>query len=474
MNLLERLIARSPWWIDQGWAHDDRSLKKVRSASFSFRHLEAEFRRPENLRPGSVSIVRGPRQVGKTTELKLLVNDLLSAGTNPRNIAYYPCDDIIHFRELMELISTFARTVQIQGGPGYLLLDEITAVKNWSRAVKSLVDAGDLENIYLLLTGSSAVEIKRGYERMPGRRGYGFDRAFLPMTFADFCRAFNTTHPAVSLNDLLADESSFLMYEMEVTGQKSRFVELLNKYLEWGGFPMVVADIVKSGSVTAETIDVYRSVMFSEFEKQRKNVSLVLGLMRKLYTVLGAPVSYNSLTRDTGCHSNAIVQDYIEIFNAAFLGFVLPCIDLIHRRPYPKREKKFYAIDPILWKITADSAGLPSINEAVLAEQAVAVHLVRPVADTWARFGSTEGLYYFRSRKGKEVDFVFFDAPDGMPFGVEVKYQSRVSGWDEQSIAKGIGKGILVTRDSFKWGGVCHIPVWAFLLLENESHHGGM
>jgi hypothetical protein len=27
----------------------------------------------------------------------------------------------------------------------------------------------------------------------------------------------------------------------------------------------------------------------------------------------------------------------------------------------------------------------------------------------------------------------------------------------------------LVTRDSFKWGKVCHIPLWAFLLLSMEE-----
>jgi len=145
---------------------------------------------------------------------------------------------------------------------------------------------------------------------------------------------------------------------------------------------------------------------------------------------------------------------------------MVPCIDLVHHRPYPKREKKFYAIDPVLWKITAEGAGLPAVQEAVLAEQSVAVHLTRPLADRWAELGSLEELYYFRSRKGKEVDFVTFGIPDGAPFGVEVKYQTRVSGWDEQSISKGIGNGILVTRDSFKWGRVCHIPVWAFLLLD--------
>ena len=80
-----------------------------------------------------------------------------------------------------------------------------------------------------------------------------------------------------------------------------------------------------------------------------------------------------------------------------------------------------------------------------------------------------DSLYYWRSRKGKEVDFVFYLAQGTEPFGVEVKYQGRLSGWDEQSIQKGIGRGLLVTRDSFKWGKVCHIPLWAFLLLSMEE-----
>ena len=65
--------------------------------------------------------------------------------------------------------------------------------------------------------------------------------------------------------------------------------------------------------------------------------------------------------------------------------------------------------------MVGDGAGLPPVHEAVLAEHAVAVHLVRPLADTWADLGSLEGLCYFRSRKGKEVDFVHFIIPTGHP-----------------------------------------------------------
>ena len=422
--------------------------------------------RPENLPPGRISIVRGPRQVGKTTELKLLVKDLIASGIPPRSIAYYPCDDVIHFRELMDLIREFVKTLRVQDMFGYLFLDEITMVKDWARAVKSLADSGELERVYLLLTGSSAVEIKRGYERMPGRRAGGVDLAFLPMGFGDFCRAFGLAPSQPCLMELVGDESGFAMFEMESITRRDRYMQLLDAYLQWGGFPAVVAELVKGKTVGSETIGVYRSVMFSEFEKQRRSIPLFMGLMRKLYRVLGVPVSYNALTQDTGCRSNAVVQDYLGIFSGAFLGFEVPCIDLVHRRPFPKREKKFYAIDPIVWKITAEHAGLPVAQKAALAEQAAAAHLVRPLANRWASLGSLEGLYYFRSRKGNEVDFVLLYTPGDTPFGVEVKYQARVSGWDEQSISKGIGRGVLVTRDVFKWGEVCHIPLWAFLLLE--------
>ena len=180
MNYLERILFRSPWWSDPDWEQDDRSLKKVRSAGFLFRHLSPEQVRPENLPPGRISIVRGPRQVGKTTELKLLVKDLIESSVPPRTIAYYACDDIIHFRELMDLIREFVKTLRVQNRSGYLFLDEITMVKDWARAVKALADSGELACVYLLLTGSSAVEIKRGYERMPGRRAGGVDRRLSP------------------------------------------------------------------------------------------------------------------------------------------------------------------------------------------------------------------------------------------------------------------------------------------------------
>ena len=68
----------------------------------------------------------------------------------------------------MNLIKTFAEAVRQQEGCRYLMLDEITAVKDWTRAVKSLVDAGALEDIYCGVYEFVWIE-KYGYQRKAGQ-----------------------------------------------------------------------------------------------------------------------------------------------------------------------------------------------------------------------------------------------------------------------------------------------------------------
>jgi predicted AAA+ superfamily ATPase len=93
-----------------------------------------------------------------------------------------------------------------------------------------------------------------------------------------------------------------------------------------------------------------------------------------------------------------------------------------------------------------------------------AVHLGRLFLKEWADIGILNELFYWKSSKGNEVDFIIF--LDDKPFGIEVKYQNIVSKWDEMSIRKGIGRGMVITRDVFEYGEIPKIPLWAFLLLD--------
>ena len=72
------------FWKNPDWEQKDRHLKSLKEAPFR-RNLS-----PVVLSPG-VTLIRGPRQVGKSTWLKLLLKEHLEAG---RNCFYYTCEDL--------------------------------------------------------------------------------------------------------------------------------------------------------------------------------------------------------------------------------------------------------------------------------------------------------------------------------------------------------------------------------------------
>jgi hypothetical protein len=51
------------------------------------------------LKTPSLNFVVGPRQVGKTTALKISIHDLLRR-RNPKGTFYYSCDELSDYREL--------------------------------------------------------------------------------------------------------------------------------------------------------------------------------------------------------------------------------------------------------------------------------------------------------------------------------------------------------------------------------------
>ena len=80
---------------------------------------------------------------------------------------------------------------------------------------------------------------------------------------------------------------------------------------------------------------------------------------------------------------------------------------------------------------------------------------------------SAKNAYSGNASNNKEIDFVLYK--NNKPFGFEVKYQNNVSGWDEMSIQKGLGNGVLITRNCFEYGDVSKLPLWAFLLTHTIS-----
>jgi len=113
--------------------------------------------------------------------------ELLEKNIDPSRIVYFTGELIDDHHSLVRLV-----TETVQDMPGnemcYLLLDEVTYIRGWDKGIKFLADAGILEHIILMLTGSDTVLIKEARMRFPGRRGEAdiVDFLLYPLNFFEF------------------------------------------------------------------------------------------------------------------------------------------------------------------------------------------------------------------------------------------------------------------------------------------------
>lgn len=461
MNPIEQISTSSPWWVNGGWYKEDRDIINVLKSGIQMRHLgEYQVKYP------SVEIIRGPRQIGKTTEIKMIIKGLTEKGMDPRSIGYFTCDIITKYKELFEILKSFSQHLKLNNiKNGVFFLDEITSIKDWQKAVKGFVDIGLGRGIHLVVTGSSSVELKRGYERMPGRRNGGKDYLFLPVDFSKFCRLANpgADIQRAELNKILDSEKDFELFKEGVSIHAGFYKKCLMDYMRIGGFPRPISDFVKQGEISDETLLINQSVLFSEFEKYKKSINTLMQILGEVVKNISIPISFNTIMKNIELASAKTVKEYIEMLGFSYLGLIVPCVDISKRRIFSKKDKKIYLIDPVVFRVLEDKFGMSFPTEGNLAENMVGVHIGRWYMKDWADKGVLDKVFYWKSRKGNEVDFVIF--LDGKPFGIEVKYQNIVSPWDEMGVRRGIGRGMIVTKDFFKYGEIPKIPLWAFLLI---------
>ncbi len=124
-----------------------------------------------------VQVLRGPRQVGKTTLLNQLIDDLLRNGVQPHRIFRVQFDELRGLRGLedpvLELTRWFAANILKKsfhqaandGERAYIFLDEVQNLRDWAPQVKHLVD---MNPVRILVTGSSALRIEAGRDSLAG------------------------------------------------------------------------------------------------------------------------------------------------------------------------------------------------------------------------------------------------------------------------------------------------------------------
>jgi predicted AAA+ superfamily ATPase len=163
------LRSTNPWWESK----PGRVLPRYRRWAFSV--LLKKLR--SGLAP--VVVLRGARQVGKTTLQEQAVDHLLrEEAVAPRRILRVQFDEIPSLRGLREPLLAIVDWYQNRilgrtlnemahaGEPAYIFLDEAQNVLDWAPQVKALVDH---HTLHMVVTGSSALRIEAGRDSLAGR-----------------------------------------------------------------------------------------------------------------------------------------------------------------------------------------------------------------------------------------------------------------------------------------------------------------
>jgi len=468
----------NPWWADKARIDEDAQIVKVRESHMRYDPpLRGQIRYEYESGNSVIYTLRGTRQVGKTTLIKLQIREFLETGTHPWNIFYYSFDMTGSRSEMAEIIQEYLLASRDKRrGRAYMFLDEITSVPEWQKGIKWLVDTGQLPDCTVLAAGSRAQSILRATERLPGRRGLtedAYDRLLSPMRFSEFvCATDPTIAGFFSERDMAsADKRHGALREILSGGAPDIVDEIhgrfgsdlqshLESYMLSGGIPGIVDEMVRTGRIGRGTYAAYRDGITSDWGR-RGHALEQLG--EAIADSTGSAVSWDGLRRRAG------LGGWEPTRSGALSLEDLSVAAVIYKRGERKNTlrlsgpKKIYFRDPFYMHLLgprpdhADPFGQSELAAgdpawaARIVEGMVADHLIRLAGDTASnpqRFSYSRRVFFWSDRKGREVDFVFYkDGEFEVPIGV--KYRNRVDRRELGGIAGFAGscRGLVLSKD---------------------------
>ena len=239
-DIYQSLTTTNRWWMDhKGWTSQDPDLRNASKAPFRYTAGVLT-----ELTPGGLYVMRGPRRVGKSVEIKHTIASLLSSGVHPRRIVHMSMEgwDARHLARFVGI----AQQLTLDG-PRYWFLDEISGVVgSWPERIKWLRDNDRrFQTDTVVLTGSSSADLREAMGVLAGRRGAvnAPDRVLLPMGFRQFASlVVEETLPHDIGPFPIADLSEHLL---EATFALVPWLGILvnawETYLLVGGFPLAVS-----------------------------------------------------------------------------------------------------------------------------------------------------------------------------------------------------------------------------------------
>jgi len=452
------LSGMNPWWRDVGtWVRKDPDLRAAQESGLGYEPSALD-----DLLPGGLYLLRGPRRVGKTVAIKQSIARLLSDGVQPLSIVRVAADGW-EAHELRTVVQNLPLPPLPEGVRRWWFIDEVTAVVgDWATQVKWLRDNHpEFADATVVLTGSSASALTAGAGTLAGRRGpvARVDRTLMPMGFRAFASVW---HPGLSTLPRIAPHQIHSAPGAEAYQAASPWlddlVRLWQLYLLYGGFPAAVAAARANQPIPEWFIDAMFSVIHRDaFSKTSLDEGQTSALTARLWRSTSTPLNLRSVGDDLGLPHTTVAR-HVEYLRDAYLLWTCPQLAR-EWLPRQRAQDKVYPIDPFIGRLThLRSASRDDLDPTVLAEAQVGMALRRATMRQGGSWTSDHSLFYLRTTTRKEIDFV------GESLGgaaVEGKYtdSGRWAG-EAATVAASTYRGVLTTRSVLDLTGGADGP-WA-------------
>lgn len=460
----ERLLRDSnPWW------RGERQFGVPAMKRWAFRPLVQGLR--EGLAP--VVVLRGPRQVGKTTLVNQVIDALLDDGVAPQRIFRVQFDDLPQLQRLetpiLDLAAWFADHVlgqsinafaHTQGGPVYLLLDEVQNLRDWATQVKHLVD---LQPVRAIVTGSSALRIEAGRDSLAGRLSTIEMGPLLLREIAQW-RGLGDIAPYLPFNGIAPLRDKGFWQGLRAFGEQHRTLRdaAFAAFSERGAYPLAHSRVDVSNEEVAEQLveTVVRRAIQHDLRVgergRRRDEALLEAVFRVTCRYAGQAPSQSVYLDEVRRALDASigwqrVLAYLRFLDATLLVRLIEPLELRLKR----RRSEL--------KVVLSDHGLRAAwlrEEVPLAPEALASaphladlagHIAESAAGQLFRSILQLGVHHFPERgSAPEVDYVLTIGDQRIP--VEIKYRRRIDYPDTRGLRAFIEKsvynapfGVLVT-----------------------------
>lgn len=351
----------------------------------------------EHLPSDQMTIITGPRQVGKTYLMRLLQEKLEREGEKTLWLNLDNDGDAVKFNSQADLLSYIE--LQIGKQRAFVFIDEIQRKENAGLFLKGIFDMGTPYKF--IISGSGSLELKAKIpESMAGRK-----QMFVvdPVSFEEFIN-FKTSY---LYEDKLKDFFSI---------ESSRSERLLAEYMVFGGYPRVVLAETASAK-QGEMQEIYRSYIDKDISgllNLEKTESLT-DLLKIIASQIGSLANMTELSSTVGIDEKTI-KHYLWYLEQTF---VLKKVTPYYRNTRKEITKApvYYFVDVGLRNWLLGLFGLAQIPAPVSGHlfENVVFNILKHQLDL-----TPTQIHFWRTRDQAEVDFVLETGLEVVP--LEVKH----------------------------------------------------